>query len=351
MFDENTTPESIQLEILKNLSPAFSTAEGSYTDTMTGGVALEIWKVWEAMRAVSACICITKDSPQEIILGKCADYGIVPKAGAKATAELIITGADGVAIAKGKRFLTASGLEYAVIVPGTIEDGAAAVTVEAAEVGAKYNQPPGRITIQMESQSGIAAVESGASGGGADAESLESLVNRYHLYIQKPATSANVYQYERWALSVDGVGGVRILPLVNGPGTVGVVLAGPQLLPVDSDTVARCKEYLDSQRPADAADLLVSSAVGVPVAVTAVVQVSGATTKADVADILKKTLAEYCRNSVAFKAVDLPYAKVGYLLMGIEGVEDYSNLLLNGAQSNVALTLEQVPVVETVALS
>lgn len=351
MFDENTTPESIQREILKNLSPAFSTTEGSYTDTMTAGVSLELWKLWEAMRSVSACICITKDSPREIIMGRCADCGITPKAGSKATAQLTVTGTDGVTVPKGKRFLAASGLEYLAMDAVTITGGTAAVNVEAAEVGAKHNQPAGHITIQMESQSGIAGVESGPAGGGADPESPESLVNRYHLYIQKPATSANVYQYEQWALSVEGVGGVRVLPLVEGPGTVGVILADPLLLPVDSDTVTRCKAYLDSQRPADAADLLVSSAVGVSIAVTATVRVAASTTKAAVASTLAARLAEYCRDNVSFKTSELPYAKVGYLLMGIDGVEDYSNLRLNGAQSNVTLAITQVPVVGTVVLS
>lgn len=351
MFDDNTTPESIQREILSNLSPAFSTVEGSYADTMTGGVALEVWKVWEALRSVTACICITKDSPEEIILGRCADCGIHPKEGARAVAELTITGADGVTIPVGKRFLTASGLEYAVTESVSIAEGVSTATVEAAEVGTKYNQPTGRIVIQMESQSGITAVESGPAGGGADPESLESLVNRYHLYIQKPATSANVYQYEQWALSVEGVGGVRVLPLIMGPGTVGVVLAGAQLLPVDQDTVTRCKEYLNSQRPADAADLLVSSAEGVPIEVTAAVRVSPAATKETVGECLRQELAAYCRDVVAFKASELPYAKVGYLLMGIPGVEDYADLLVNGAQSNVTLGTGQVPMVEGVVLT
>ena len=43
-------------------------------------------------------------------------------------------------------------------------------------------------------------------------------------------------------------------------------------------------------------------------------------------------------------------ARVGNLLLGTEGVEDYSNLLLNGVSGNVALTEDEIAVTGTVTL-
>ena len=43
-------------------------------------------------------------------------------------------------------------------------------------------------------------------------------------------------------------------------------------------------------------------------------------------------------------------ARVGNLLLGIDGVEDYSNLLLNGESGNVALTEEEIAVAGTITL-
>ena len=43
-------------------------------------------------------------------------------------------------------------------------------------------------------------------------------------------------------------------------------------------------------------------------------------------------------------------ARVGNLLLGTEGVEDYSNLLLNGISGNVVLTEEEIAVAGTVTL-
>ena len=53
------------------------------------------------------------------------------------------------------------------------------------------------------------------------------------------------------------------------------------------------------------------------------------------------------------EALDLSYvslARVGNLLLGTEGVEDYSNLLLNGVSGNVALMEDEIAVAGTVTL-
>lgn len=43
-------------------------------------------------------------------------------------------------------------------------------------------------------------------------------------------------------------------------------------------------------------------------------------------------------------------ARVGNLLLGTDGVEDYSGLLLNGVSGNMALTEEEIAVTGTVTL-
>ena len=53
------------------------------------------------------------------------------------------------------------------------------------------------------------------------------------------------------------------------------------------------------------------------------------------------------------EALDMSYvslARVGNLLLGTDGVEDYSGLLLNGVSGNMALTEEEIAVTGTVTL-
>ena len=53
------------------------------------------------------------------------------------------------------------------------------------------------------------------------------------------------------------------------------------------------------------------------------------------------------------EALDMSYvslARVGNLLLETDGVEDYTNLLLNGVSGNVSLAEEEVAVTGTITL-
>lgn len=63
---------------------------------------------------------------------------------------------------------------------------------------------------------------------GTNEESDESLYNRYEIRTQKQATSGNAYHYEQWALSIPGVGGVKVIPTWDGSNTVKVILLSAQ---------------------------------------------------------------------------------------------------------------------------
>lgn len=79
-----------------------------------------------------------------------------------------------------------------------------------------------------------------------------------------PHTSGNEAHYKEWALSVNGVGAVRVTPLWRGPGTVLVLIAGFDRRPVDDAIVADCAKHIQTQRPVGA-DVTVASAVAVEV--------------------------------------------------------------------------------------
>lgn len=247
MFEE-ITPESIKAEILSGIT-AVDTREGSYINNLISPAALQIWKVYQSMNALLPIAYIDKTSG-EYIDKRCAEIGITRKPGTKARAELTLTGTDGTVIPAGTVFLTLDGLEYITTAEVTITEGTATVTVIAAEVGEAYNVPAESIVNQYNSISGLTAViNTSAATGGTDPESDESLVTRYYNYLQKPATSGNVYHYEQWALEVNGVGAVKVTPLVNGPGTVGVMIVGPEKQPVSEEVVAACAAHIEEERP------------------------------------------------------------------------------------------------------
>ena len=54
---------------------------------------------------------------------------------------------------------------------------------------------------------------------GTDDEVDDNLRDRLAIRVQKQATSGNAYHYEQWALSVPGVGAVKVIPVWDGPNT------------------------------------------------------------------------------------------------------------------------------------
>lgn len=347
MFEE-ITPESIKAEILSGIT-AVDTREGSYINNLISPAALQIWKVYQSMNALLPIAYIDKTSG-EYIDKRCAEIGITRKPGTKARAELTLTGTDGTVIPAGTVFLTLDGLEYITTAEVTITEGTATVTVIAAEVGEAYNVPAESIVNQYNSISGLTAViNTSAATGGTDPESDESLVTRYYNYLQKPATSGNVYHYEQWALEVNGVGAVKVTPLVNGPGTVGVMIVGPEKQPVSEEVVAACAAHIEEERPIGPL-VTVESAEGLSVNVSVTVTTDSSTTVERVQQDFSAKLDAYLK-SIAFVKYQVMINQIIYILMGIDGVADISELRVNGGTENITVAENQVPVLGTVVVN
>lgn len=346
---EGITPESIKAEIVESLTTDIDTREGSYVDTLIGPVSLEIWKVYTGLNAVLP-IAFIDETSGEYIDKKCAEVGITRKKGTKAKATLRFTGTEGATVPAGSAFLTLVGQEFITLSAAVVSGGAAEVVAEAEEIGAAYNVAAGTIINQYNSISGITAVTNPtAAAGGADAESDASLVRRYYAYLQTPATSGNVHHYEQWALETSGVGAVKVTPLENGPGSVGVLIVGPEKQPVDNAIVTACAAHIEENKPIGPA-VTVSSAEGLTINVTAAVSISASTTAALVQAAFSAALDTYLK-SIAFVKYELLYNQVSYLLMGIDGVEDFGSLQINGAAESVTIAAKQVPVLGTVEVT
>ena len=249
----------------------------------------------------------------------------------------------------GKVFLTEDGLEYLLdeqVTLSTAGDGTGTLTASAA--GAEYNVAAGTVKLQQSPAAGLTSFAVGAASGGVDPETDAQLVERYYDYLRKPATSGNAYQYEQWAKSVTGVGKAKVFPLWNGAGTVKVVICSESGGVAPEATVSACSEYIESVRPIGAA-VTVASATALNLSVSATISLDSSASLAAVKAQFEKALAEYLK-SIAFEKAEIVYARVGFLLLDIEGVADYSDLLLNGKAQNVTVESTQIPIVSGVEI-
>lgn len=344
---ETITPESIKENILNELA-LVDVREGSYTNNLVSPTALAIWKLYDSLNALIPMVYVDETSGVYIDK-KAANYGITRKTGTKATAVLHFTGIDGKAVPKGTVFLTVDGLEFVTESAVMITAGAASARAIAAEAGEAYNVPNGGITQQIVSISGLTGVTNEAAVGGTDPESDKSLMERLYAYLRKPATSGNVYHYEQWALAVDGVGGVKVAPLWNGPGTVKVLIVSPAKAPVDQEVVTRCADYIHQNRPIGAT-VTVESASALTINVEAIITIESTTTKSAVKEAFANSLNAYLQ-SIAFEKYELIYNRLAFMLLDIEGVIDYADLTVNGGTSNIAIADNEVPVAGMVVIS
>lgn len=341
---EDRTPEAIKAEILGAIRSDLQTREGSFTDDMSGPLAVQLYKMYIALNRVFGMVFV--DETSGIYLDMTAnEIGIDPrKEGEKACVTLKITGEPGIFIDAGKQFLTKDRLVYLLDEDTVIgEDGVALATAAAEKVGVRYNVEADEIHFQLETQAGISAVTNPESAqGGADSESDESLFTRIDAARKKPITSGNIYHYEKWALEAAGIGAVRVFPLWAGPGTVKVLVVDDHRQPVDSLTVERCAQHIESVRPVGA-DVTVESAQGVTISVSAQVRLKEGVDPEEVQRKFQTYLKEYL-SALAFRDNTVRYNRIGALLMGTSGVTDYRELQINGAAESVALTDLQVPI-------
>lgn len=347
-----------------NASSGLNTLEGGFADQCFGPTAVALEKVYMTMDAVMDLMAV--DASCGWLIDIVADnFSITRKEGVKATASVAFEGTPGAAIEKGTLLATQSGLLYALTEAVTLDEtGAGTGLVEAREAGAEYNVQAGAIERMLVNPPGVESVNAGPATGGVDTEGDEALVNRYYDKLRRPATSSNPNDYRRWAMEAPGVAEAKVIPLVDGAGTVGVTLVGEDFGPVEPSAVALALENIQKKRAVGLdKPPLVKSAAATDIHVTVAAKLDSTTTADRVADRLREALGTYCAALVAEKyakvydgpeddgSYTLSYNRVAALLMTIPGVRDYTELKVNNAKADVVIDKDAVPVVGEVSVT
>lgn len=205
----------------------------------------------------------------------------------------------------------------------------------------------GEITLVLGDLSGtVSVVNEDAFEGGTDEESDESLLDRYYRRAQRAATSGNVAHYEDWALSISGVGNVKVIPLFNGPGTVKVVILGTDARAPDSAIVQSVQDYIDPNQNGDGsgvapigAQCTVAAAQEVSIDVSADVTLASGATIEQVIEDFNAGLDEYLAG-LAYTDPLVRYTQISGILLGIPDIIDFTNLTVNNGTANVSIDID-----------
>lgn len=355
---EDRTQENIRAEALADINQAtgLSALAGSYADATVGAVARQLSEFYQALPAVVSMLFVDETSGGYLDLVGETYFNLTRRAGTKARCTVTLTGSVGAVVPAGTLFLTATGLQFALLEAVTIpEGGSAQGELEAAEEGAAYNIGPDAIVNTSSSLSGVSAYANGQASGGTDPESDAALLQRITERRQQPVNGANGWQYRAWALSVAGVGEAKVVELAQGPGTVGVTLVDSTMAPAAPEMVAACQTLIDAQRPVGAA-VTADAPEALEVTVAATVVLTGAASAETVKAAFQARLADYLADVIREKygkiyyapeedgAYSVIYNRVLALLLTIDGVVDATSLTVNGGTADVTVQPGQVPV-------
>ena len=281
--------------------------------------------------------------------------GQVRNAATKAIGLLTVTGTG--TVTAGDLFESEGGVQFEATETVTV-NGTATVPIRCTQAGAAGNLPAGSITMMPVQIAGIVSVSnSDTTHDGYDAETDEAYYTRFLVRIQTPPTSGNVYHYLSWALEVSGVGAVQIYPLGHGDNTVDVVLVDTNGQPASEMLVKAVQDHIDpdsqglgrGEAPIGAY-CYVSAATGVSLALTLTVTAASGAVQSDVTQAVKDAVADYLK-SIAFKQSYVSYAQIAAAILAAPGVQDFADLTVNGATSNVAIADRQVAVLGEVTVT
>ena len=276
---------------------------------------------------------------------KTAEQNIYRSSGGRATGTVRITGESGKVIQKGIK-VCAGGVFFSVDAAAVINAGGYAdVSVECTETGQAGNVGAGEINKFPVTISGLYTVTNpNPTAGGYDAEDDESLRERWLEKVSHPIANGDIHSYEAWAKEVEGVGSVEVIPSWNGGGTVKVIITNNLNQPADSELVNAVKNHLDENRIIGA-EITVVSAVATEISVSAKLVIFDRNVdeiSADIFDVLNEFITD---NS---HAEYISYAKIGSMILTVEGVADYSNMTLNGTTDNITIESGCVPMLKEV---
>lgn len=197
---------------------------------------------------------------------------------------------------------------------------------------------------------------------GVDEEDDESLRQRYFDNLRGQAFGGNIAEYKQKVLAISGVGAVKVYPVWNGPGTVRLVILNSLYEPADSSLVGMVQELIDPPPQGEGYGIApighvvtVQSAAGITINVeTTLTLDTGYTATSVLPDVTAKIesyLSELRQSWQDTSPIIVRVALIDARVLEVPGVLDISGTKINGAEANLTLEGDQVPILGQVTIN
>lgn len=288
----------------------------------------------------------TADYDYLVILAK--QRGVTP---AEATAAVVKIVGD-VAIPIGARFSMSA---YNYVITEQLE-GVNTYAAECEQTGSAPNSLTGEL-IPITYISGLSTASiTEILVPGEDADDRDALYAKYVASFNNQSFAGNIAAYQTYVDAYEGVGGCKVHPVWNGPGTVKVTVIGADFRPVSSYLIQQITEAAYNDIVPIGADCTFVSAESATIdIVLGLTYASGYSWEVCESGILA-VLENYLSGvREAWEATGADGHSVLYLsrvqaaLLDVEGVLDVTSTTINGVAASLALGVDQVPVLGEVS--
>lgn len=375
---QEQTEENILSRMLDKVPSDIDKSEGSFIWDAQAPVAFMLSEaaLWaqELLRRGFASTAASDDArfrSAELDL-RTAEHGITRREAVASTGHVLFKGKPGTKVPAGTFVATPAddvsgelAVEFVTTQAALLdENGTASAAIRAVTAGKNGNVSAGVIQVMFSSVSGIASVTNPEpTRSGADTESDQSLLERFYAKVRSQGTSGNKAQYMLWANEIAGVGGVEVVPLWQGPGTVGLYLLDTDKRAASADIVEAVQQHIDPTRDGQGEGLapagpVVTAMPAEEVAIHIAVKVQRTQEKPSTLEEIRNLIAvgtQTYLQQIAFNRKDplVRYTRIAAVLLDIPIIVDYSELTINGnaSQQNIEIGSGQVAVLGTVTVS
>lgn len=191
---------------------------------------------------------------------------------------------------------------------------------------------------------------------GEEVEEDESLRKRYFESLESEAYGGNVADYKNKTKAIDGVGGVKVYPVWNGGGTVKLVIVDTEYNKPNPTLIEKVQTLIDPvQNQGEGRGI---APIGHVVTVEGVKETSITIASQitlqegyewrDVEEGIKKAIRDYFKELCkTWEEVEGIVVRISYIetrILGVTGVLDIQNTLLNEQGQNLVLEVNNIPV-------